>query len=408
MTDDGLGRLSQRNDDLGVLASAEMINRAVARGDMDAIPDLIEEAAAMGTTAGRILRHLRELKGSTPKGIEQIIIKAVERKGNTLSDDQKSRLQKMAADMFRLGNEHEALMKRAIAGEDVEAELKAKTKEVKAAERALETFANATIERGWGEIGGLLIQGNLPTPMSQITNVGVNMVNALGKVAVDAIALPIEMVNMFGIESPMKRNYSINAYIHGIRRFGAGFVEAIDQIYTGQEADVTEWRMTRGFAPFRSLMSAMGKGDLPLGPDGKQASTHVPSCSFKELLVFQLRLCSDSCLSVTPPSEGMSRVLSLYQMGKNQGLEGDALKNFLKFPNKKAREMAETEGKKLTYQEETIASRTADDFVKFVERMTARFFDWIPGTDGTAMARFLIRSNIPYRRGPQLTFSMTH
>ena len=39
--------------------------------------------------------------------------------------------------------------------------------------------------------------------------------------------------------------------------------------------------------------------------------------------------------------------------------------------------MAETEGKKLTYREETIASRTADDFVKFVERMTARFFDWV-------------------------------
>tara|TARA_Y100000289_G_C3931177_1_gene156521 strand:- start:497 stop:9928 length:9432 start_codon:yes stop_codon:yes gene_type:complete len=401
MTDDGLGRLSQRNDDLGVLASAEMINRAVARGDMDAIPDLIEEAAAMGTTAGRILRHLRELKGSTPKGIEQIIIKAVERKGNTLSDEQKSRLQKMAADMFRVGNEHEALMKRAIAGEDVEVELKAKTKEVKEAERALETFANATIERGWGEIGGLLIQGNLLTPMSQITNVGANMVNALGKVAVDAIALPIErMVNMFGIDSPMKRNYSINAYLHGMRRFGAGFVEALDQIYTGQEADVTEWRMTRGFAPFRSLMSAMGKGDLPLGPDGKAG------------LNTRAKLFVQGTLGI--PAEVMFRFLSLgdtpfrryvegielYQMGKNQGLEGDALKNFLKFPNKKAREMAEAEGKKLTYQEETIASRTADDFVKFVERMTARFFNWIPGTDGTAMARFLIRSNIPYRRTP--------
>ena len=97
--------------------------------------------------------------------------------------------------------------------------------------------------------------------MSQITNVGANMVNALGKVAVDAIALPIErMVNMFGIESPMKRNYSINAYIHGIRRFGYRFVEALDQIYTGQEADVTEWRMTRGFAPFVSLDVCHGKG----------------------------------------------------------------------------------------------------------------------------------------------------
>ena len=401
MTDDGLGRLSQRNDDLGVLAAAEMINRAVANGDMDAIPDLIEEAAAMGTTAGRILRHLRELRGSTPKGIEMIILKEVERRGNSLSDDQKSRLQKMAAEIFRLGAEHEELMKRAIAGEDVEAELKEKTKEYKQAERNLETFANAVIERGWGQIGGLLIQGNLLTPMSQITNVGANMVNALGKVAVDALALPIErLVNVLGIDSPMKRNYSINAYMHGIRRFGVGFMEALDQIKTGQEADVTEWRMARGFAPVRSLMSAMGKGDLPLGPDGKVS------------LNTRAKLFVQGTLGI--PAEIMFRFLSLgdtpfrryvegielYQIGKSQGLEGEALKNFLKYPTKQAMEMAEAEGKKLTYQEETIASRTADDFVKFVERMTARFFDWIPGTDGNAMARFLIRSNIPYRRTP--------
>ena len=32
MTGDGLGRLQERNDDLGVLASAEMISRAVSRG----------------------------------------------------------------------------------------------------------------------------------------------------------------------------------------------------------------------------------------------------------------------------------------------------------------------------------------------------------------------------------------
>ena len=48
MTDDALGRLQGRNDDMGV-PSAEMIKRAVARGDMDAIPGIVAEAAAMGT-----------------------------------------------------------------------------------------------------------------------------------------------------------------------------------------------------------------------------------------------------------------------------------------------------------------------------------------------------------------------
>ena len=73
MSNDGLGRLQNRNDDLGVLASAELINRAISSGNIDAVPDIIAEAAAMGTTAGRILRHLRELRSSSPKGIEAII-----------------------------------------------------------------------------------------------------------------------------------------------------------------------------------------------------------------------------------------------------------------------------------------------------------------------------------------------
>lgn len=401
MSNEGLARLQDRNDDLGVLAAGELIARAVSRGDMDAIPDIIAEAAAMGTTAGRILRHFRELKGSTPQGIEQIIRTAVEKRGNKLTEDQEVRLQDMAGNLFRLQAEHEALVKRAISGEDVDAELASKAKEVKAAERILDTFVNGVVERGWGELGTMLIQGNLLTPMSQITNVGANMVNALGKVAVDAIALPIErLINAFGIESPMKRNYSINAYMYGIRKFGTGFVEALDSIVTGQESDVSEWRVHRGFAPFRSLMSATGRGDLPMGADGKAS------------LMQRIKLTVQGTLGV--PAEVMFRFLSLgdvpfrryvegielYQAAKNQGLEGESLKQFIKHPTKKDLEAAAREGRKLTYQEQTGASKAAEDTAAFFERMIAKGFEWIPGVDPKAMAKFLVRSNMPYIRTP--------
>ena len=401
MSEEGLGRLQDRNDDMGVLAAAELINRAVSRGDLDSIPDIISEAAAIGTTAGRLLRHFRELKGATPLGLQSIIQKEVERRGNSLSEEQVERLQAITGNLFRLQAEHEALVKRAIAGEDVDADLASKAKEVKAAERELDTFSNGVIERGWGQIGTMLIQGNLLTPMSQVTNVGANMVNALGKVAVDAIALPIErLINMFGIESPMKRNYSINAYMYGIRKFGAGFVEALDGIVTGQEKEVSEWRVHRGFAPFRSLMSAMGKGDLPMGPDGK-----APLSQRSKLLV-------QGTLGI--PAEVMFRFLSLgdvpfrryvegielYQAGKAQGLEGEALNQFIKHPTKKQRELAEREGRKLTYQEETGASKMAEDTAAFFERAISKGFDWIPGIDGKAVAKFLVRSNMPYIRTP--------
>ena len=109
--------------------------------------------------------------------------------------------------------------------------------------------------------------------MSQITNVVANLFNFALMLPRDIVALPVEKaLNLFGYDSPVKRNYSVNAYMYGLRKFGAGFVESLEAVVTGQEKDVTEWRVQRGFAPVRSLLSAFGKGaELPLGPDGKQS-----------------------------------------------------------------------------------------------------------------------------------------
>lgn len=401
LTGDGLGRLSQRNDDMGVLAGLELVNRAVASGNPEAITGIIDELAKIGTTAGRLLRHFGELKSSTPIGMVQLITKEVERRGNSLDKTQTKFLEDVSARYFAAKAEFENVMRLAIAGEDVEVELAKKQKELKAIEREIDSFTNLVVERGWGQLGTMLIQGNLLTPMSQTTNVGANIINAMVKVPVDILALPMEKLsNMFGLESPMNRNYSINAYMYGLRKFGQGFVEAADQIITGQEKDVTEWRIHRGFAPFRSLVGAMtGKG-LPLGPDGKVSNSQ------------RLKLFAQGTLGV--PAEVMFRFLSLgdtpfrrmaegielYHAGRSMGLEGEALKRFIKYPTKKQKEAAEREGRKLTFQERTAGSKFAEDMVAFFERNVAKMFDWIPGVDGEALGKFLVRTNVPYVRTP--------
>lgn len=402
MTDDGLGRLSNRNDDVGVLAGAEIIRRKIADGDLDAIPPLIEELSKIGTTAGRILRHFRELKGSTPKGLTDIIEKMVEKRGNKLTDSQRTELQTYANKLFELQTKQRKLMERAIRGEDVETELNEVNKQLKEAERNMDTFANKYIEKGWGQIGQMLIQGNLLTPMSQFTNVGANLVNALVKVPVDLLALPLQkLAAKFGFTEGTDRQASISAYMYGIRKFGTGFMEAIDQIITGQESGDTEWRVNRGFAPFRSIMAAYRGGEaLPLGADGKASNSQ------------RLKLFVQGTLGV--PAEIMFRFLSLgdtpfrrmvegyelYQAGLNMGLQGDALKKFLKYPTRAEMEAAAVEGRKLTFQEETVASKAAEDAVSFAERLFSKAFDWIPGVDGMAFGKFFVRSNIPYVRTP--------
>ena len=401
MTGDGLGRLSQRNDDMGVLAGLELLNRAVASGNPSAIPGLVDELAKIGTTAGRLLRHFGELKSSTPLGMTQLIVKEVERRGNKLSDTQTEFLENTAAKYFKAKAEFDALMKRAIAGEDVEAELAKKQKEVKLIERELDTFTNVVVERGWGQLGTMLIQGNLLTPISQVTNIGANIINALVKVPVDVLALPVEKLsNMFGLESPMNRNYSINAYMYGLRKFGSGFVEAAEQIITGQERDVAEWRVHRGFAPFRSIMAAMTGANLPLGPDGKASASQrlklfaQGTVGLPAEVMFRFLSLGDT------PFRRMAEGVELYHAGRSMGLEGEALKRFLKYPTKKQLEAAEREGRKLTFQQRTAASKMAEDTVAFFERTSAGLFNWIPGVDGEALGKFLVRTNVPYVRTP--------
>ena len=234
-----------------------------------------------------------------------MIEKEVQRRGNKLSDTQKERLTTLSVELMESHAAARDLMERAIRGEDVDAELDTAVKKLKEAERRMETFTNAAIERGWGEIGAMLIQGNLLTPMSQITNVVANLFNAALMLPRDIVALPVEKtLNLFGYDSPVKRNYSVNAYMYGLRKFGAGFVKSLEAVVTGQEKDVTEWRVQRGFAQLDlcSLRSARVQSCHLALTESKVLAREL-SCSFRVRLAFQRKPCSDSSVWVTLHSE---------------------------------------------------------------------------------------------------------
>jgi hypothetical protein len=401
MTDDALGRLSNRNDDMGVLAASELIQRKVDRGDMDGVPNLIEELAKMGTTAGRLLRHFREMKRATPEGLFGIINGMVQRRGNKLNENQSIRLKRLTEDLMANQNRLKALIEKAIRGEDVERELDIARKDLERVERELDSFVNTIVEKGWGQIGVAIMQGNLLTPMSQFTNIGANLVNALIKVPVDMLAMPVaKIAEKLGLNIDHKHKLSFAAYAYGLRRFGAGFVEAADQIITGKEEAGTEWRVNRGFMPIRSFMAAWSKKDLPLDATGNVSASQRAKLFVQGTLGIPAEVMFRFLSLGDTPFRRMVEGFELYQMGINKGLEGDELKRFLKYPTKEEQEYAEREGRKLTFQEETTASRAAEDAVSFFERLFARGFDWMPGVDGRAFAKFFVRSNMPYVRTP--------
>ena len=171
----------------------------------------------------------------------------------------------------------------------------------------------------------MLIKGNLLTPMSHITNVRANIIKAIGQIGVDFVAYPVEkLIKIFDKNSDPVRRPSFSAYMYGIRKFGSGFIESLNEVVTGQSQDVTEWRVNRGFMPFRSLMSATSKDDLPLMMDGEPRV--IDSQFVKPLVQGTLGIPAEimfRLLSVgDTPFRRMFEGIELYEQANELGLEG--------------------------------------------------------------------------------------
>ena len=397
VNDEQLGRISTMNDNLGVLAQAERLARAVARGEADIIPDLIAEMSSMGTTAGRLLRHFREVKRSSPKGLVSIITAAAEAKGNKLTEEQAKRLDDLAGQMFQAQAQVEDLETRAIRGEKVGKELEDAVKRLKAVEREMDTFTNVVIERGWGELLGQIAQGNLLTTMSQVTNIEANGVNSILDVGVDITAAPVKafmssLSKLAGKEYDADRRVSLGAYFYAMSHMGKNFVDTIDQVITGQDKDTTEWRQSRGLMPFRSMMAAISGKDIPPSQRLKlavQGSFGVPA-----EVMFRLLSLGDT------PFRKYFEDKNLYEQGMEMGLEGEALADFLKHPPRKNAEKARGAGRRITFQEETAFSKGVNESIGFVERKMGEALDMLPYINGEQTAKALLRFMIPFRSTP--------
>lgn len=411
MNETALTRLSDTQDQTGIMAGIEALNRAYAEGDTQKAVMIVENLAKLGTSVGRLLRHFGELKSSTAKGLYEVLLLEAEKNGSQLNDSKKERLMGLSSDLFGLQKKQKGLIgltsesldmnKEQIA--DIEKKIKENTKALLESEKRLSNFINANFERSSADLGKMLIQGNLLTPMSQVTNIYANLVNAVMAIPRDILSLPIEkLANMFSKGTPSNRKYSIGAYMHGVRMFGQGVKEAAVQVVTGQDIDPnpTEWKIERGFAPIMSLLSAMSFS----GPVNKWAKSRGFEVETPISSKQRAKLFVQGTFGV--PAEAMFRLLSLgdtpfrrymegitvYNEAKSRNLKGQQLSNFLKFPPEEVFEVAQREGRKLTFQEKTITSNLVEGMINSVERV------WGPKWKGTLS--FMIRTQMPYVRTP--------
>jgi hypothetical protein len=93
----------------------------------------------------------------------------------------------------------------------------------------------------------------------------------------------------------------------------------------------------------------------------------------------------------------------LYNIGKSKGLKGDALKKFMKFPDKHSLDIAQREGRKLTFQEKTTVSEFSRKAVESTERLMSDGLRHVVGdkvVDPSEVAKFIVGAHIPYLMTP--------
>jgi hypothetical protein len=416
----GLTNLSAAGGQIGVMAGIERMNRALAEGDFATVDAVQEELAKIGTSAGQILRQFGELRTSTPANLVSFIEQQMNKRGNEMTDSQRKVLEGIAQDFLRSQAKYKDLIAQITFNDGMtEAEFNALEKEIQSeqekiasAEKELDTFTNAYVERGFSDLATMMVQGNLLTPMSQITNIFANAVNVATVIPRDIIATMLEgpfrrIASAFGKElQPSNRTYSLAAYMHGVRMFGKGVIEAGEQVLTGRSPQDVEWRLQRGFAPMRSLL-ALADPRNPIATRAKQMGVDVDTAlPFSQ----KLKLAIQGSFGV--PAEIMFRLLSLgdtpfrrfmegvetYQAAKQAGVHKnkDKLRQYLKYPPKKVLQEATEEGLRLTFQQETGFSRRAlgaiDSLVKGAENYGGQNF-------GGAV-KFALRTQLPYVKTP--------
>jgi hypothetical protein len=415
-----LSFLINSEDNIGALAAGELINREVARaeitGNYDAVSDLYTEVAKMGTTAGRILRQLAELSSSTPRGMASQIEAAAKKSGNYLTPEQKIKVEEACEKLLNATKKYNDLSGKARSGQDVEAELKTAFNDLMAAKKNIGEITNRYVNKGFGDIFTQLIQGNLLVPESHQTNVVSNMLRMFDLAFVNAIALPIENIfkRITEGKTATTRKYSFLAQIEGFKALGSGFLEATKTAFTGQDPDTrSEWRMAAGLMPFKSIMDAVSGKDLPLNDKGKVNIKNRVRLGIQGLLGISPEVNFRLLGLADTPFRRYVEAVELYHVAKERGLEGEALKNFIKYPDLKTLDAVQSEGRKLTFQEDTTSSKYAMAMVNGIEKyigmgLTKAFGDGV--IDGQQAAKVFVRVFTPYVKTPAniLSESLTY
>ena len=404
---------SLASGDFRVLATLEYLKRLQEQGRTAEYRSVLKRFFETGTAVGQLLRQFGEVKGQTPAGMKDLVDNVYEANGTTLSDTEYEEMGGIVDDLFDAQTDVQDLIKELSTLTDtskigeVEGRLEDAKRRVSEANQRLNQF-NSKYAMTWGKLIGLLIQGNLLTPVSQIVNVVANLANLPLLLADKTLGYGAEvMIN--GIKKSMGKEIdtslaalppSIPALIHAGKSFGVGIKDAYNSaVGKAVPNDKFEYNMQLQLAPIKAFGLVLANSDKL--PDSVKNGTKLEQIDYraKKFLEavggtpanFMFRLLAFGDVPFFKFMEGYE----LYRTGKSLGLQGEELNRFMKYPNEEFKTRAEQAGLSVTFQEDNQMATTLN---KGISRLSDLIGERSRVLENAF--RVAVRMHLPYVKTP--------
>lgn len=408
---DAMGSLA--GGEFRVLATLEYLKRLQEQGRTAEYRAVLKRFFETGTAVGQLLRQFGEIKGQTPEGMKDLVDNVYEANGTTLSDTEYEEMGAIVDDLFDGQQDVQALIKELAETTDmdrigeIEGRLEDAKRRVSEANKRLNEF-NSKYAMTWGKLIGLLIQGNLLTPVSQMVNVTANL-STLPILMLDKTLGYGAEVLINGIRRSMGKDVdpslaslppSITAAIYAGKQFGVGIKDAYKSaIGEAVPNDKFEYNMQLQLAPIKAFGLILANSDKL--PDAVKNGTKLDQIDYRAKkfleavggtpanLMFRLLAFGDV------PFFKFMEGYELYRVGKSLGLSGEEMNRFLKYPNEEYRNRATQAGLKVTFQED-------NQFATWLNKAITRTADLI-GERSRVLEnafRVAVRMHMPYVKTP--------
>lgn len=399
------------NNSMSVLAGIKLLRR-YNKNNQDTRP-VFKKLREIGTSVGQLLRQFGELKNHTPEGIVQLVLKNLESMNLTLTNQQVKDLQKLADDHHQALNDQEAKREAFNKAPSDQAKKDLDDADTKLAKtfEDLNKFIGKVTPMGVDSMLATVLQGNLLTPKSIVTNVLGNLIQQpLRQIELAAGDLATYMVYRFkGVNMINPVEIYFGAGLNGLQQSVLGVGRGVKDAVKGRGAETTSsLEVRRNLKPLQAwwqILSKAGRASLPVNAKGK-----VPASVYLEKMIegtsgvpaevmFRLLYAGDK------PFRDGAKIAGAYRLFAESG--GKSSTDFRRFmANLKPEQKAKIQeyANEATFSNERLLAKNADRFIhwtnSFIESIAEKAPEGIFKETVRVVGKVLTKSVTPFVRVP--------